>query len=79
MTAEQEHNSRQVTGRLLDATDANLKSIAGRQLAAAQQSQLDEIRTYMKQSKEASDSGDLARAHTLAYKARLLSDELVRK
>jgi hypothetical protein len=30
----------------------------------------------MKQSKDASDSGDLARAQTLAYKAHLLSDEL---
>lgn len=79
MTAEQEQRNRDATTHLLDATDANLKSIAGRQLAPAQKSQVDEIRTYMKQSKEASDSGDLARAHTLAYKARLLSDELVRR
>ncbi len=76
MSKEQELNNRETTARLLATTDANLKSIAGRQLTTAQQSLLDQIHTYMRQSKDASDSGDLARAHTLAYKAHLLSDEL---
>jgi hypothetical protein len=76
MSKEQELQSRQTTTRLLAITDANVKSIAGRQLTAAQQSLLDQIHTYMKQSKQASDLGDLARAHTLADKAHLLSDEL---
>jgi len=76
MTKEQEVHSRATTAQLLAATEANLKSIAARQLTAAQQNLLDQIHTYMRQSKEASDSDDLARAHTLAYKARLLSDEL---
>jgi hypothetical protein len=76
MTKEQEVHSRETTTQLLATTDANLKSIAGRQLTPAQQSILDQIRTYIRQSKEASDSGDVARAHTLAYKAHLLSDEL---
>jgi len=76
MSKEEERRNREITTRLLDTTDANLKSIAERTLSSAQQSQFDEIRTYMKQSKEASDSGDLARAQTLANKARLLSDEL---
>jgi hypothetical protein len=40
---------------------------------------LDQIHTYVRQSKAASDSGDLTRAHTLAYKAHLLSDELIGK
>ena len=76
MSKQQELHSRESTARLWDTTDANLKSVAGRQLTPAQQSVLDQIRTYLRQSKEASDSGDLARAHTLAYKAHLLSDEL---
>jgi hypothetical protein len=76
MTKEQELRNREITASLLAGVDANLKSIAGRQLTPAQQGLLEQIHTYMKQSKDASDSGDLARAHTLAYKAHLLSDEL---
>lgn len=76
MSKDQELQSREITTQLLAATDANLKTVAGRQLTPAQQGLLGEIHTYMKQSKEASASGDLARAHTLAYKAHLLSDEL---
>jgi hypothetical protein len=79
MSKEQELQSRQATTHLLATTDVNVKSVAGRQLTPAQQGMLDQIRTYMKQSKQASDSGDLARAHTLANKAHLLSDELVKK
>jgi hypothetical protein len=79
MTEEQEQHNRESTTRLLTTTDANLKSVAGRQLTSAQQTLLDQIHTYMQQSKEASKSGDLARAHTLAYKAHLLCDELMRK
>jgi hypothetical protein len=79
MSKEQELQSREATTRLLVTTDANVKSVAGRQLTSAQQGMLDQIRTYMKQSKQASDLGDLARAHTLADKAHLLSDELVKK
>jgi hypothetical protein len=76
MSKEQELHNRETTTQLLSTTDANLKSIAGRQLTSAQQSLLDQIRTYTRQSRAASDSGDVARAHTLAYKAHLLSDEL---
>jgi len=76
---EQEQHKRENTNQLLATTDANLKSVAGRQLTPAQQSMMDQIRTYVAQSKAASGAGDLDRAHTLAYKAHLLSDELARK
>ena len=76
MSKEQAARSRESTARLLAATDSNLLGIAGHALTPAQQNTLDQIHAYMRQSKEASDSGDLARAHTLAYKAHLLSDEL---
>jgi hypothetical protein len=78
MTQEQQLHDRENTAQLLSTTDAKLKSVAGRQLTPSQQSMLDQIHTYMRQAKEASDSGDLARAHTLAYKAHLLSDELLK-
>ncbi len=79
MTQEQEFHSRENTAQLLATTDSNLKAITGRQLSDPQQSMLDQIRSYVRQSKDASDAGDLRRAHTLAYKAHLLSDELARK
>ena len=78
-TKEQQFHKRENTNQLLATTDANLKSVAGRQLSSAQQSMMEQIRTYMTQSKAAADSGDLDRAHTLAYKAHLLSDELAKK
>ncbi len=79
MTEEQEQHSRESTTRLLTTTDANLKGVAGRELTPAQQGLLNQIRTYIRQSNDASKSGDLARAHTLAYKAHLLCDELMRR
>jgi hypothetical protein len=79
MSKEQELHQRETTSDLLATPDANLKKIAGRQLAPAQQDVVDQIHAYVRQAKTASDSGDLARAHTLAFKANLLSDELARK
>ena len=79
ISAEQEQHQRETTSQLLATTDANLKKIAGRPMTPAQQSMLQQINTYMKQAKTASDAGDIARAHTLANKAHLLSDELTRK
>ena len=79
MSQEQALHQRENTAQLLATTDANLKRIAGRQLTPAQQSTLDQIHSYLRQAKAASDSGDVARAHTLAFKAHLLSDELAGK
>jgi len=76
ISKEQELRSRETTTKLLAATDTNLKGIAGRPLTPPQQSLLGQIHAYIRQSQQASDAGDLARAQTLAYKARLLSDEL---
>jgi hypothetical protein len=53
--------------------------LASRQLSPAEQSTVDQIHSYMRQAKSAADSGDLARAHTLAFKAHLLSDDLAKR
>jgi hypothetical protein len=37
-----------------------------------------QIKQFMEQSKTAADAGDLDRAHNLALKAHLLSDELLK-
>ena len=59
-------------------TDENLKRISARQLTPSEQSTLAQIQAYVRQSRSASDAGDLARAHTLAFKAHLLSDDLAK-
>ena len=79
MNDQQAQRQRDTINQLLATTDANLKKISGRQLTSAQQSMLDQINTYVRQSKAASDTGDISRAHTLAFKAHLLSDDLARK
>jgi len=63
---------------MLAATEANLKTIAGQQLAANQQDMVNQIHQFMDQSKTAVEAGDLERAQNLALKAKLLSDELVK-
>ena len=78
MSNEQAKHQKENTSQLFSSTDANLKMVGGRQLTAAQQSTVEQIQSYLKQSKEATDAGDLARAHTLAYKVHLLSDELAK-
>ena len=62
---------------MLAATEENLKKMDGQQLTTAQQDSASQIRQFVKQSKSAMAAGDLERAQTLAWKAKLLSDDLV--
>ncbi len=64
--------------QMLGTTEANLKQIAGKQLSSAQQDMVTQIRQFMAQSKAAAGDGDLDRARTLAWKAQVLSQELVK-
>jgi outer membrane biosynthesis protein TonB len=66
------------TDELLDTTDKNLRNIK-RQLSSDEQSMVTQIRDYITQSRQAIKDGDMGRAHNLALKARLLSDELVKQ
>ncbi len=76
-TAEQSLHQRS-TDQLRLATEENLKKIEGRQLSPSQQEMKNQINQFMEQSKTAVAAGDLDRAHNLATKAHLLSDELVK-
>jgi len=64
--------------QMLEVSKANLKKIAGRQLSSNQQDMVNQIHQFMNQSKTAVDAGDVERARTLAWKAQLLSEELVK-
>jgi hypothetical protein len=55
----------------------NLQQSSGKQLSAVQHDLVEKIQSFLTQSREASKTGDWARAQNLSQKARLLSNELV--
>lgn len=65
------------TGRCLQTADDNLKKIASHELNSAQRDMALQVRQFIDQSKKAAKDGDLESARTLAWKAQLLSEELV--
>lgn len=69
--------NKQTTEQLLKDTETNLNKI-NRPLSPDEQAMVAQIKEYMKQSREATNSSDAVRARNLALKARLLSDELVK-
>jgi hypothetical protein len=77
VTAEQTAQQRSID-ELTAATEANLKGIEGHPLNPTQQDMRNQIKQFMDQSKAAIAVGDFERAHNLAQKAHLLSDELVK-
>jgi len=79
ITTDQQNRQRGKVNYLLTSTDDNLKKISTRQLTSAQQDSVKQIRTYMEQAKSALVEGDLQRGENLATKARLLSDDLVKR
>ncbi len=79
VSADQASHQRQSTDLLLSTTESNLKAAEGRQLNASQQDMVNQIHEYIKQAKASADTGDLHRAHNLAFKAKLLSDELAKR
>jgi hypothetical protein len=56
----------------------NLDSANGKKLNATQEDMSDKIRGFLKQAQEAKAISDWSRASSLAEKAKLLSDELVK-
>jgi hypothetical protein len=70
-------HGKETTEQLLQSTQANLNSI-NRPLSPEEQAMVAQIKDYMEQSVKATKDSDPVRAHNLALKARLLSDELVK-
>src|SRR4051812_14500529 len=69
---------RQTAAQLNQSTEANLRSIT-RSLTPAEKGIVEQIRSFMSQSQDAITDNDLVRAHNLALKAHLLSDELAHR
>jgi hypothetical protein len=78
VSPETASRQRQSTSLLLSTTENNLNATAGRQLSSSQKDTVTQVREYMKQAKASADAGDSQRAHNLAFKAKLLSDELAK-
>lgn len=77
MPHSEEAHHRFTTEQLMQSTDANVKSLK-RVLTADERGILQQVQAFMTQAREAIQTNDLVRAHNLALKAHLLSDELVR-
>jgi len=71
-------HSQASTEQLLQSAEGNLNSIK-RQLSKDEEAMRTQIKEFIIQSHKATTENDLARAHNLAVKARLLSDELVKQ
>jgi hypothetical protein len=69
---------RSSTAQLLEGAELNLKNL-NRKLSSDEQAVLQHIRSYIKQSRAATDTGDVERAYNLALKAHLLSEELTKR
>ncbi|MGB7929783.1 MAG: hypothetical protein WCF61_16675 [Terriglobales bacterium] len=78
MTAEAAARERQNAQELLSSTDDQLKRLADRPLDAQQQETVGQIRNYLNGARGALQEGDVSRARTLAEKAHLLSDDLLK-
>lgn len=66
------------TEQLLHSAENNLNAIK-RQLSKDEEAIREQIKEFISQSRKATTENDLARAHLLAVKARLLSDDLVKQ
>ena len=78
MTPEQATRKRQNTEKLLLETENALPRLQSRSLNGTQQETLQQIRNYIDGSRSALNISDLQRAYTLALKAHLLSDDLLK-
>lgn len=70
-----EADPQQSTAELIRMTEEHLRSL-NRALSPAEQRQVEQIRSFIAQAKTATNDNDPVRAHNLALKAHLLSDEL---
>ena len=78
VTSNSPRDNSSSTQQLLESAEKNVHNIK-RALTDDEKSMLAQINDYIQQSRDATREGDTVRAHTLALKAQLLSDELVKK
>ena len=78
LAPQEADQQRQHAVQLLASTEENLKRLSGRTLDSRQQETVAQIHNYTDGARSALREGDTQRAHTLALKAHLLADDLVK-
>jgi hypothetical protein len=78
LAPQEASQQRQNTEDLLNLTEENLKQLAGRTLDSPRQDAVAQIHNYVEGARSALKDGDTQRAHTLALKAHLLADDLLK-
>jgi len=78
LTPAEQARQRQSAEQLLSSTDDQLRELTLRTLNARQQETVEQIHNYMDGARSALKDGDLRRASTLAEKAHMLSDDLLK-
>ena len=78
LTPAEATRQRQNAERLLGTTDDRLKQLAARTLDGRQQETVGQIRNYVVGARSALKEGDVRRASTMAEKAHLLAEDLVK-
>jgi hypothetical protein len=78
LAPQEADQQRQHAVELLASTEENLKQLFGRRLDSRQQETVAQIHNYTDGARSALKEGDTQRAHTLALKAHLLADDLVK-
>jgi hypothetical protein len=78
MSRQEATRQRRNAEKWLGSTDDQLKQLVGRSLDARQRETVGQIHNYIDGALSALKEGDVGRASTLAQKAHLLSDDLVK-
>jgi len=78
LAPEEVARERRDTEQWLASADGQLKMLSGRTLGAQQEETMGQVRNYMVGARSALKEGDMRRANTLALKAHLLSEDLVK-
>ena len=76
-SAGDQAQKRDAASQMITATERNLNRLTGRQLTNAERESVIQIRQFVEQSRTALTAGNLERAQTLAWKAKLLSEDLI--
>jgi hypothetical protein len=77
-TPQESAVAQQQTNQSLGIAEKNLESARGKNLNAVQSDLISKIRGFMKDAREAAQITDWSRARSLAKKAQVLSEELIR-
>jgi hypothetical protein len=78
LAPEEADRDRRDAEQWLSSTDGDLELLSDRTLNPQQQETVAQVRSYLAGARSALKEGDLRRAHTMAFKAHLLSDDLVK-